>query len=184
MGPFTDPRGGGHCRRMCTPQQDQFLSFSHTFSPKSVHIGGWCPPNGLAAPQREILDPPLVSACVHVCVGSREEGVSVWCETSQFVRSRNRHQFSKIGINIHKNTHDMSDTLADFGGLLGARLPPYGPNSSVFAYIFTKKHPRQRSTRLPRVYAPYGKSWIRHCDIGFIRKPANTSLYNVKVRLH
>ena len=41
------------------PQQDQFLSFSHTFLPKSVCVGGWCPPNGSAPPQWEILDPPL-----------------------------------------------------------------------------------------------------------------------------
>ena len=42
-------RSRGH-RGMCAPQQDQFLSFSHTFLPKSVRIGGWCPPNGLAPP--------------------------------------------------------------------------------------------------------------------------------------
>ena len=42
-------------------QQDPFLSFSHTFSPKSVRVGGWCPPpNGSAPPQQEILDLPLV----------------------------------------------------------------------------------------------------------------------------
>ena len=43
---FTNPRpladpGGAAAR---APQQDQFLSFSHTFSPKSVRIGGWRPP--------------------------------------------------------------------------------------------------------------------------------------------
>ena len=32
------------------PQQDQFLSFLHMFSPKSVCIGGWHPPNRLAPP--------------------------------------------------------------------------------------------------------------------------------------
>ena len=31
------------------------------FSPKSVHIGGQCPPNGLAPPQQEILDLPLLT---------------------------------------------------------------------------------------------------------------------------
>ena len=47
--------GGSRGRRWrAPPQQDQFLSFSHTFSPKSVRIGGWRPP------QREILDPPLI----------------------------------------------------------------------------------------------------------------------------
>ena len=31
----------------CTPsQQDQFLSFLHTFLPKSVRVGGWRPPTG------------------------------------------------------------------------------------------------------------------------------------------
>ena len=53
MSPLADP--GGAPRRP-PPQQDQFLSFSHTFSLKSVRVGGWRPP-----PQREILDPPLVS---------------------------------------------------------------------------------------------------------------------------
>ena len=42
------------------PQQDQFLSFSHMFLPKSIHIGGRRPPPQLVgAPQWEILDPPL-----------------------------------------------------------------------------------------------------------------------------
>ena len=37
--------------RAPSPQQDQFLSFSHTFSPKSVCIGGWCPlPTGWRPP--------------------------------------------------------------------------------------------------------------------------------------
>ena len=43
------------------PQQDQFLSFLHTFLPKSVRIGGWRPPTGRRPPQREILDPPLIT---------------------------------------------------------------------------------------------------------------------------
>ena len=39
---------------------------------------------------------------------------------------------------------------------------PMGPNSFIFAYIFTKKHPCQRSTPPQWVHAaPYGKSWIR-----------------------
>ena len=45
------------------PQQDPFLLFLHTFSPKSVHVGGWRPPppTGRRPPphQRKILDPPL-----------------------------------------------------------------------------------------------------------------------------
>ena len=53
------------------------------------------------------------------------------------------------------------------GGSRGraGRTPPIGPNSFVFAYIFTKKRPHQRSTPPPPpwVHAPYGKSWIRHC---------------------
>ena len=32
------------------------------------------------------------------------------------------------------------------GGRAGRMPPPMGPNSFVFAYIFTKKHPHQRST--------------------------------------
>ena len=53
-------QGGGCAAAHAPPQQDQFLSFSHTFSLKSVSVGGWRPPNGSAPPQREILDPPLV----------------------------------------------------------------------------------------------------------------------------
>ena len=36
---------------------DPILSFSHTFSPKSAHIGGACPPLW------EILDLPLINIC-------------------------------------------------------------------------------------------------------------------------
>ena len=52
---------GGCCGHV-PPQQDQFLLFSHMFSPKSVRFRGWCPPNGSVPPQWEILDPPLVIA--------------------------------------------------------------------------------------------------------------------------
>ena len=40
------------------------------------------------------------------------------------------------------------NALADLGGVPCAR-PPMGPNSFIFAYIFTKKCPRQRSTPPP-----------------------------------
>ena len=40
------------------PQQDQILSFSHSFLPKSAHVGRFAPPPP-PPPQREILDPPL-----------------------------------------------------------------------------------------------------------------------------
>ena len=43
MEPLADPGGTtGTCPP--PPQQDQFLSFLHIFSPKSVRISGWCPP--------------------------------------------------------------------------------------------------------------------------------------------
>ena len=42
---LADP-GGGPPARPPPPQQDQFLSFSHMFSPKSGRMGGWRPPNG------------------------------------------------------------------------------------------------------------------------------------------
>ena len=49
------------------------------------------------------------------------------------------------------------------GGVPGAR-PPMGPNSFIFAHIFTEKCPRQRSTPPQWVHGPpYGTSWIRHC---------------------
>ena len=38
--------------------------------------------------------------------------------------------------------------LADLGGCAGHMPPPMGPNSFIFAYIFTKKHPCQRSMPL------------------------------------
>ena len=40
-----------------------------------------------------------------------------------------------------KDTHR---PLADLGGVLGAH-PPMGPNSFIFAYIFTEKHLCRRS---------------------------------------
>ena len=43
-----------------TPPWDRILSFSHTFSPKSAHVGGPCPPNGCTPPLWEILDLPLI----------------------------------------------------------------------------------------------------------------------------
>ena len=39
--------------------------------------------------------------------------------------------------------------LADLGGACPAHAPTMGPNSFVFAYIFTKKCPRRRSTPPP-----------------------------------
>ena len=45
--------------------------------------------------------------------------------------------------------------LADLGGRAGRTPSPMGLNSFVFAYIFTKKHLRQRSMPPPqRVHAP------------------------------
>ena len=44
---LADPGGR---RRHAPREQDQFLSFSHTFSPKSVCVRGWHPPNGSAPP--------------------------------------------------------------------------------------------------------------------------------------
>ena len=38
--------GPGGCHQHAPPQQDPFLLFSHTFLPKSVCIGGRCPPTG------------------------------------------------------------------------------------------------------------------------------------------
>ena len=51
--------GSGGVPLVHAPQQDPFLSFLHTFLPKSVHIGGWHPPKWVGAPQWEILVPPL-----------------------------------------------------------------------------------------------------------------------------
>ena len=59
----SDIGGSGGRRRRAPSQQDQFLSFSHMFSLKSVCVGGWCPP----PPQREFLDPPLDSVLMNCC---------------------------------------------------------------------------------------------------------------------
>ena len=42
-----------------------------------------------------------------------------------------------------------SFAFASLGAVSGARPLP-GPNSFIFAYIFTKKHPHRRSTPPPR----------------------------------
>ena len=39
--------------------------------------------------------------------------------------------------------------LADLGGRARRTLPPTGPNSFIFAYYFTEKHPCQRSMPPP-----------------------------------
>ena len=39
----------GRCQHP-PPQQDQFLSFSHTFLPKSIRVRGWHPPTGRRPP--------------------------------------------------------------------------------------------------------------------------------------
>ena len=53
--------GRSRGRAGCTPLWDWILWFSHTFLPKSAHVGGPRPPNGSTPPLREILDRPLVS---------------------------------------------------------------------------------------------------------------------------
>ena len=45
--PLVDPGGAAGAR---PPQQDQFLSFLHMFSLKSVRVGGWHPPMGQHPP--------------------------------------------------------------------------------------------------------------------------------------
>ena len=56
-------------RRAPPPKQDQILLFLHMFSPKSTCVGGWCPlQRGLAPPQQEILDPPLVALSYQKCI--------------------------------------------------------------------------------------------------------------------
>ena len=54
-------------------------------------------------------------------------------------------------------------TLADLRGACRAHASPMGPNSFVFAYIFTEKCLHWRSTTPPNgCTPPYGKFWIRH----------------------
>ena len=53
--------GGGRAGRR-PPLQDPILSFLHTFSPKSTHVGVHAPLNRSTLPLWEILDPPLVGS--------------------------------------------------------------------------------------------------------------------------
>ena len=45
-------------------------------------------------------------------------------------------------------------SLADPGGAPPARARPTGSNSLIFAYIFAKKHPRQKSAPPQQLGAP------------------------------
>ena len=56
--------------------------------------------------------------------------------------------------------HSRPIPLADLGGR-ARRTPPMGPNSFIFANIFAKKHPHQRSTPLTGA-RPLREIWIRH----------------------
>ena len=58
-------RSRGHCQHP-PPQQDQFLSFSHMFLPKSVCIGGWHPPMGQHPPP-PMGNPGSATAYIHLC---------------------------------------------------------------------------------------------------------------------
>ena len=53
-----------------------------------------------------------------------------------------------------ENQHKLYTALADLGGHAGCIPPPMGPNSFIFAYIFTKKCPCQRSTPPNRCMPP------------------------------
>ena len=62
-------------------------------------------------------------------------------------------------------------------GACRAHTPPMGPNSFIFAYIFTEKHLCWRSTPPPPngCMPPYGKSWICHC-INIYNLPSNVTV--------
>ena len=60
---LADPGGR---RRRAPPQQDPFLSFLHTFSPKSVCIGGQRPPPTGGAPPTG--NPGSATAMLHTSV--------------------------------------------------------------------------------------------------------------------
>ena len=59
-----------------------------------------------------------------------------------------------IQSNILTACHQMMNTLADLGGACPVHAPPMGPNSFIFAYIFTKKCPHQRSMPPPNGCMP------------------------------
>ena len=59
------------------------------------------------------------------------------------------------------NKSYIQNALADLGGMPGAH-PPMGPNSFIFAHIFTEKHLHWRSTLMGACSPPNGKSCICH----------------------
>ena len=76
-------------RRAPPPQQDQILLFLHMFSPKSACVGGWRPlQRGLAPPQREVLDPPLLTFY---------PGASLNCVVELLLQYRNNHTHLFMG---------------------------------------------------------------------------------------
>ena len=71
----------------------------------------------------------------------------------------------KLRLRKTSKTSVVYNTLADLGGGHARRTPsPMGPNSFVFAYIFTEKHPHRRSTPPNGCTPPYRNSWIHHCN--------------------
>ena len=91
---------------------------------------------------------------------------------SIYISTELLHPLNLVALNCllskrHKKA--VSSTLAGLGrGRAGRTAPPMGPNSFIFAYIFTEKCPCWRSTPPPNgCTPPYGKSWIRHCSILF-----------------
>ena len=75
---------------------------------------------------------------------------------SQYTRGI-RYVYTYLTLTLQMQTLSCSKSeacaLADLGGC-AQHTPPMGPNSFVFAYIFTEKCPRRRSMPPQRVHAP------------------------------
>ena len=90
---------------MHAPPWDPILLFLHTFSPKSAHIRGPCPPTGarppppqrVHSPLREILDLPLIIMCKYTDVVSVEnDPCFLVLLIPNFVESAGHNQFETI----------------------------------------------------------------------------------------
>ena len=92
------------------------------------------------------------------------------CTCSMFRRSKQLPGQYPLPLKIdHPGFVLVTETLALADREVCLAHIPYGPNSYIFAYIFTERYPRLRSMP-PNGSTPLGKSWICHCLGGQVDK--------------
>ena len=106
------------CAGCTAPLWDPILSFSHTFSPKSAHVGGPCPPNGCMPPLWEILDPPL-----HIKKGSAHSPLGIADKFDTYKKAFKNTLLNKFAIET-LNNELQEVTLQD-----GSKEPEYLPGT-------------------------------------------------------